>query len=151
MDTLDSELISLLNRLNKVQTQVGGPKSKNSHHTSALGDDGKIDRFIDLKNQMADRLNDIRETMENVQRLEQMQGSAGNPKELISAQSKIRTELTTLNANWGELDSVHRAEAKKKRSKFTPEEMSNRQQILTALQMEIQNIKEMQVKVRASF
>jgi hypothetical protein len=67
-----------------------------------------------------------------------------NPKELITAQSKVRTELTTLNEEWKELDNIHRHEAKKKRSKLSSEEMSWRQQIISSLLAEIQAIRDIQ-------
>jgi DNA repair ATPase RecN len=140
-DPLDGELIGLINKLNKIQKKVGGGKSE------AKGkNDGKIDRFSDLKDQMTERLMELKETFEDIQRLEKTPGS--NPKELIAAQSKVRTELTALNDDWKELDNNYRNEAKKKRSKLGPEELAQRQQILTTLQIEIQRIKVIQ---RAGF
>jgi DNA repair ATPase RecN len=136
-DSLDSELLLLISRLNKIQGQVGGAKSKwNKDH------DGKIDRFIDLKDQMTERLMNLKETFENIQSMEKSPGS--NPKELIGEQSKVRSELAALNEEWKELDSTYRNEAKKRRSKFSAEELSHRQQILDALQLEIQRIKDIQ-------
>ena len=139
-DSLDGELLALINKLNKIQKEVGGVKAK------ANVDGGKIDRFMDLKTQMTDRLMDLKETFENIQRLEKTPGS--NPKELIGEQSKVRSELALLNEDWKELDLTYRNEAKKRRSKFSEEELGERQQILTALQLEIQRIKEIQ---RAGF
>ena len=135
-DPLDGELLVLINKLNKIQGQVGGVKVKKGDH------EGKIDRFLDLKNQMTERLMGLKETFENIQVLEKNPGS--NPKELISEQSKVRSELTLLNEEWKELDLNYRNEAKKRRSKFSPEELEQRQQILNALQMEIQRIKDIQ-------
>lgn len=71
-----------------------------------------------------------------------------NPRELISLQSQVRTELATLNEDWKELDISYRNECKKRRSKISVEELSQRQQMLSALQEEIQRIKEIQ---RAGF
>jgi len=139
-DGLDSELIALINRLNKVQAEVGGPKKAQLAH--AIGEDGKIDRFVDLKNQMTDSLNEIRETLMGVQRMERQSGA--NPKERIQADSKIRTTLASLNENWNELDAIYKAEAKKKRSKFSKEDMALRQQVLGVLRQEIQSIRDLQ-------
>lgn len=140
-DSLDGELIGLINKLNKIQKKVGGGKLELKGKN-----DGKIDRFSDLKDQMTERLMELKETFEEIQRLEKTPGS--NPKELIGAQSKVRTELTALNNDWKELDNNYRNEAKKKRSKLGPEELAQRQQILTTLQTEIQRIKVIQ---RAGF
>lgn len=137
MDPLDTELNAIINKLNKVQGQVGGAKAK----VSVIGEDGKLDRFLDLKGRMLDRLHDLKETLQLKETLDK---AGGNPKDLIAAGSKIRTDLAALNDEWKELDHIYRAEAKKKRSKHTPEEMATRQQILMKLQMEITNIKEAQ-------
>ena len=136
-DSVDSELILLINKLNKIQKDVGGVKSKGSAES-----DGKVDRFIDLQNQMTERLMNLKETFEGIQSLEKTPGS--NPKELIGEQSKVRTELAALNEEWNDLDAVYRSEARKKRSKLTPEELSHRQQILDTLQVEIQRIRDIQ-------
>jgi len=137
MDPLDAELNTIINKLNKVQGAVGGGKAK----VSAIGEDGKLDRFLDLKGRMLERLHDLKETLQQKETLDK---AGGNPKDLIAAGSKIRTDLAALNEEWKELDQIYRAEAKKKRSKHTPEEMAMRQQILMKLQMEITNIKEAQ-------
>lgn len=49
-----------------------------------------------------------------------------------------------LNKTSLEMDTIYRLESKKKRSKFTPEELSARQRALVELQSEIQSIKEQQ-------
>ena len=141
-DALDGELITLINRLNKVQAEVGGPKK--NKHVAVFGEDGKIDRFLDLRNQMKDRVNDIIETLAAVQQMEKSPGS--NPKGIIEGNSKVRTELKTLVDNWAELDALYKAEAKKKRSKYSKESMQERQQILTDTRLEIEKIREMQRK-----
>lgn len=50
-DIIDVELIEIISKLNKIQVEVGGEKSKEKT-TAAVGEDGKIDRFLDLRNQM---------------------------------------------------------------------------------------------------
>lgn len=141
-DSLDGELIGLINRLNKVQVEVGGPAK--ARHAQVFGEDGKIDRFLDLRNQMQERINDIIETLQSVQQMEKSAGS--NPRGIIEANSKIRTEIKTLTDNWTELDALYKVEAKKKRSKYSKESMAERQQMLVALRLEIEKIREMQRK-----
>lgn len=138
-DALDSELISLLNRLNKVQKDVGGGKKDRN----SLGDvNGKIDRFLDLSETMKERLDVIKESGTEVRKLEKVPGS--NPTELITHQSKVRTELNLIAEEWKELDSLYRLETKKKRSRYTPEELSARQLIVVQMQRSIQEFKDMQ-------
>ena len=55
-DTVDAELNKILNRLNDIQREVGGKNKK-----KILGEDGKIDRFMEIKSNMIDRLMNIRE------------------------------------------------------------------------------------------
>lgn len=141
-DALDGELIALINRLNKVQAEVGGPKK--AKHVAVFGEDGKIDRFLDLRHQMMERVNEIVEALAAVQQMEKSPGT--NPKGIIEANSKVRTELKTLTENWAELDSLYKTEAKKKRSKYSKESMQERQQILVDLRLEIEKIREMQRK-----
>ncbi len=138
-DAIDLEILDLLGKLGQIQQVVGGaPKGKD--HISAVTADGKVDRFIDIRNQMVARLSELKETMDLKNRLEKSPGS--NPKELITAQSKIRTELATLQDEFKDLDSILSHETKKKRSKFTPEELQMRQQMLTKLHNEIEGVKE---------
>lgn len=138
-DGLDSELIGLLNRLNKVQKDVGGGKKDRK----LLGDvNGKIDRFLDLSETMKERLDIIKESGDEIRKLEKVPGS--NPTELITHQSKVRTELNLIAEEWKELDSLYRLETKKKRSRYTSEELSARQSIVVQMQRSIQELKDMQ-------
>lgn len=142
-DALDAELIAIINKLTKIQNEIGGGKQKDS---LAAKHGGKIDRFLDLRSQISERLEVIKLAIEDVKKMERVPGA--NPKELIGAQSKVRTELAYVNDEWRELDTVFRLEAKKRRSKFTPEELLERQDMLIQLQTQIMDIKEMQ---RAGF
>jgi hypothetical protein len=74
--------------------------------------------------------------VETAQGLEKQPGS--NPRELIAVQSQIRGDLATLNEDWKELDALFRSEAKKRKSKISPEEMGKREKILLEFQSEIQ-------------
>lgn len=139
-DSLDSELIELINKLTKIQSVVGGAKAKET--SSVVANDGSIDKFLDLRNLMVNKLNNLKDNLENVHNLEKSPGS--NPKELIALQSKIRTDLSSLNDDWRELDILYRNEAKKKRTKFSPEEMALRSNMVSSLQLEIQTIREIQ-------
>ncbi len=138
-DALDCELIGLINKLNKIQAEIGGGKQKDS---IAAKHGGKIDRFIDLKMQIGERLEVIKTTIDDVKKYEKMPGS--NPKDLIGSQSKLRNELSCVTDEWRELDTIFRLETKKRRSKFSPEELAERQNMLVDLQNQIQDIKEMQ-------
>eukprot|EP01033_Poteriospumella_lacustris_P012152 gene12152-8695_t len=137
-DSLDSELISLINRINKVQNVVGG-KKKNGGFGDARG---KIDHFIDLSERMKERLETIKAAVDEIKKLEKVPGA--NPTELITNQSKVRTELNLISEEWKELDTIHRLEKRKKRSRYTQEELDGRAMVVYTLQMSIQAIKDSQ-------
>lgn len=71
IDPLDNELLALVNKLTKIQKTVGGAKGKNS----ATDDhEGKMDRFLDLRDQMTERLMNLKDIFENIQRMEKSPG-----------------------------------------------------------------------------
>lgn len=70
--------------------------------------------------------------------------SGTNPKDLITEQSKLRQEMVLLLDEWKAMETIYRAEVKKKRSKYTPEEMADRNNTLQLFFQEIQGIKEVQ-------
>lgn len=188
-DNIDSELLIIINKLTSIQKEVGGAKK-----SAVLGEDGKIDRFLhhhhyysrqlttlylyltytmyrflDLRQTMTERIASVKESMESIKQLEK---ANANPKEIIIAQSKIRSELTKLNEvafisiifryfcgfcrcsrcghlpptltlphlmcarhllypaqDYTELQNSYNSEAKKKRSKFTSDDLALRQQV----------------------
>lgn len=138
MDALDTELLGLISRLNKIQKEVGGGEKKVIHQLSG----GKVDRFLDLCDSMNERLEIIKNAIDEIKKLEKTPGA--NPTELISNQSKVRSELNQLNDEWKELDMLFRIESKKKRSRHTPEELTARKDMVLQLQNAINNIKDMQ-------
>eukprot|EP00981_Chlorochromonas_danica_P012273 scaffold4731_cov175-Ochromonas_danica.AAC.19 len=138
-DPLDEELLGLLDRLSKVQKVVGGGKKDHQQHTDS---GGKVDRFINLYDIMTERLEKIKNAIDEIRKLERVPGS--NPKDLISNQSLVRTELAAITEDWKELDIIFRMEKKKKRSRFSPEQLEARQQMVVNLQQSIQEIKDIQ-------
>jgi SYP7 family syntaxin len=56
----------------------------------------------------------------------------------------VRTDLSALNEDWKELESMHRMEARKKRTKFSPEVMKLRKNMVEQLQLEISSIRDVQ-------
>eukprot|EP01040_Poterioochromonas_malhamensis_P004544 gene4544-4872_t len=143
-DSIDVELLSLVNKLNKIQRELGGGKNKNDKDKSGfLGTGGdKVDRFTDIEMKMEERIETLKSSIDEIQKLERVPGS--NPKELITLQSTVRTELSTLGDEWKEIDMIQRIESKKKRSRFTPEEIQRRQQVVIETQNIINNLKDLQ-------
>lgn len=135
-DVVDVELGGLIDKLSNIQNEVGGKKK-----TVVIGSDGKADRFMEIKSQMVERLQTIRELMQTTQGKEHV---GANAKDVIGGQNKIRQEMLELNDELLQLENLFKLEAKKKKSKYTGDEMSIRRQILTQFQQEIQAIKDFQ-------
>ncbi len=110
MDSLDCELIELVNRLNKVQSRVGGAKVKSS---SSSEERLKLDKFLDLRTQLTDKLEELKSKIEISKNPERLPGN--NPRELIALKSDIRNSLIQLGEGWQELSVIYGTEAKKKK------------------------------------
>lgn len=140
---MDAEVDTLLGKLYEIQEAVGGDLEKNKPGESAgKKKGGKGDRFEDVKSDMVGRLTTIRELMTAAANADSQ--TASNPKDIISQQSEIRENIRQLSSNWRELDGIYRAEARKKRSKFSPEELDRQKTIVSQLQEEIVKVKEIQ-------
>jgi hypothetical protein len=48
-DAIDLELLDLINKLNRIQKDVG---AKNKDEVTVTGADGNVDKFLDLRTQM---------------------------------------------------------------------------------------------------
>jgi DNA repair ATPase RecN len=137
-DAIDGELLALQNRLKAIQKEIGGAKEK----SKGFYHDGKMDRFLDVFAQMSERLETIKNCIEEIRKLEKVPGS--NPTELISNQSKVRSELNSLGDEYKELEMLQRLESKKRRSRYSPEELKDRHEKVVFMQTSIQDIKDLQ-------
>lgn len=138
-DSLDAELGGLLFKLKKIENAAG---KKNEGPQSIIGEDGKEDKFLTLKQRILAHVDSAKTLLDTVQGLERT--SSTNPKDLITEQSKLRQEMNVLMDEWKALETLYRAEAKKKRSKFSPEELAERSAALQEIFDQIQMIKDLQ-------
>lgn len=152
----DDELTVLLTKLYTIQETVGA-KEKSSeddkkaraqqagHQVMGSGKKAqkKGSRFLDLKSSIVDRLKTLHGLIE-----EQTGGNGkrSNPKEAIAAQAEIREQIRQAEDEWAELNELYKKEARKKKSKFTPEEMEVQQSLVLQLQSEIEKVKEVQLQ-----
>lgn len=140
---LDLEIDLLMAKLDTIQTDVGVPKEGKSKDGKDGG--GKAgpartgDRFLDLKAVMIGKLREIRTVMTEQQ--EAKSGGAANPKQTIEQDTKVRKLLRELNEDFQELETLYNNEAKKRRSKFSPEELRTREEVVIALQQEIEQVR----------
>ena len=120
-DGMDAELGGLLFKLKKIQQETGKSDDKSMN---VIGEDGKEDKFLSIKAQLLVHVSNTKVLLESVQSMEKMSGT--NPKDLITEQSKLRQEMVLLMDEWKAMEGIYKSEVKKKRSKYSPEEMSER-------------------------
>jgi hypothetical protein len=99
-------------------------------------------RLQEIKASMVERLSTIKDLLSSS--LETDRSGVSDPKAVIMTQSSIRENIRQLTEEWREMDNVYRVEAKKKRSKFSKEELANQQHIVVQMNDEINKIKELQ-------
>ena len=61
-DQIDAEINGLLSKLTKIQSEVGGGKVK----TQRVGEDGKVDAFLELRDTMIQRLENIKDVIDAI-------------------------------------------------------------------------------------
>ena len=132
--SIDAELTQLIAKLHRIQDEVGTIDGEKKKLRRGHG----VDRFSDLRNQLMDKLADLKENVDEVKRLESK--PAENPREVIAIQAKIRGDLAIVEEDWNELEGIYKAEVMKRKSKLTGEEKAARQKTLVDLQAEIQGM-----------
>ncbi|KAL9187081.1 hypothetical protein ACHAXT_010801 [Thalassiosira profunda] len=149
----DEELTLLLTKLYDIQEQVGAKEKTSAEEkrnraeqagqvTMGKGKKGKKtgSRFLELKSSIVDRLKTVHGLIE-----EQSESRRLNPKEAIAAQAEIRELIRQASDEWGELNEMYKKEARKRKSKFTPEELEVQQALVMQLNQQIENVKEAQL------
>jgi len=149
----DEELTLLLTKLYGIQEQVGAKEKTSDEEkknraeqagqvTMGKGKKGKKtgSRFLELKSSIVDRLKNINTLIE-----EQSSSKRSNPKEAIAAQAEIRELIRQASDEWSELNDMYKKEARKKKSKFTTEELEVQQALVMELNKQIESVKEAQL------
>lgn len=136
MSTSDAELVMLIGKLQTIQAEVGGKPTDKKPKSGGAGQD----RFMDIKSAMMQRLQTIRQMSNDAASAGR---TAGDPKQAIQKQAEIRTNERLLQEECRDLENLLFAERKKKKSKYTPQELEVRQEIVSTLKAEIQNVTQM--------
>jgi len=106
-------------------------------------------RFLELKSSIIERLQRIHELMrEETDRNKNSfnVASSNNPKEIIARQAGIREEIRQASDDWKELDGIYKNEAKKRKSKFSQEDLELQHVLVQRLYAQIDSVKESQMK-----
>ena len=149
----DEELQLLLTKLYTIQEQVGAVEKtsdedkKNRAATAGQVQMGKGrkgkktgSRFLELKSNIVDRLKSVHALQE-----EQSASKSLDPKVGIQAQAEIRELVRQAQDEWNEMNELYKKEARKKKSKFTPEELEVQQALVMQLNAEIEKVKDAQM------
>ena len=131
----DEELTLLLTKLYTIQEQVGAiekstdeEKKKKAEQsgqvTMGKGRKGKKtgSKFLELKSSIVDHLKSVHTLLE-----EQSNSNHLDAKGDIAAKAEIRELTRQAEDEWRELNELYKKEARKKKSKFTVEELEVQQ------------------------
>lgn len=153
----DDELTELLAKLYGIQEDIGAkPKSSveekkaRAENVVVMGQgkkaQEKASKFLQLKGDIVDRLKSIHQMLKDIKEKEQAGFGGDNAKEIIKMQADVREQLRQASDDWKTLDEIYKKEARKKRSKFTPEELEVQAELVQRLYTEIEKVKEAQMK-----
>mmetsp|Transcript_20746 Transcript_20746/g.30566 ORF Transcript_20746/g.30566 Transcript_20746/m.30566 type:complete len:328 (-) Transcript_20746:17-1000(-) len=156
---LDEELTGLLTRLYTLQEEIGAKaktsddeKRQKAENVSTMGKGKKANakgsRFLELKSSIISKLKSTHELIEKQAELEtgRIRITKGNnpANDGIANKANIREHVREMTEEWRDLDGIYKKEARKKRSRFTQEELAAQHTLVVSLQQEIEKVKEIQ-------
>mmetsp|Transcript_13025 Transcript_13025/g.19215 ORF Transcript_13025/g.19215 Transcript_13025/m.19215 type:complete len:318 (-) Transcript_13025:210-1163(-) len=157
MGVKDDDMITeLLTKLYTMQEDTGAKpktteeeKKQKAETVATMGTGRKAQakgsRFLELRSTIVGRLKDIHSKLQETKELENAGYGGDTPTRLIKLQAEVREEIRQATEEWKELDAIYKKEARKKKSKFTPEELETQQELVQRLAVEIEKIKEAQM------
>jgi hypothetical protein len=153
----DDELTELLTKLYGLQEDLGSkPKSSEdekkakAENVATMGSTKKAQkkgsRFLELKTTVVDRLKTIHALLKETKAKEAAGFGGDNAKDIIKMQSEIRENIRQAGDEWKEMDEIYKKEARKKKSKFSVEELEVQNELVRRLHAEIEKVKEAQMR-----
>ena len=153
----DEELTELLTKLYTIQEDIGAKpktseeeKKDKAKNVAVMGKGKKAEkkgsRFLELKSTVVDRLKAIHQLLKDTKQKEQAGFGGDNAKEIIKMQAEIREQIRQATDEWKEMDAIYKKEARKKKSKFTVEELEVQSELVKRLYAEIEKVKEAQMR-----
>lgn len=154
------ELTELLTKLYTLQEEVGAkPKTSveekrhKAANTKAMqGSTNKSaktgSKFMELRATIVERLRKIHGLLE-----EEAQRAKGgmsvargnNPKEVIAKQTEMRNEMKTAQEEWEKLNAIYLNEARKKKSKFSQDQLNAQQESVRRIAEELEKVRQAQM------
>jgi hypothetical protein len=153
----DEELTDLLTKLYTMQEDIGAkPKTSDDEkkdkakNIAVMGKGKKSEkigsRFLELKSTILERLRSIHQMLKDCKEKEKAGFGGDNAKEIIKMQAEVREQLRQAGDEWNEMDAIYKKEARKKKSKFTLEELETQSELVKRLHAEIEKVKEAQMR-----
>lgn len=153
----DEELTDLLTKLYTIQEDIGAKpktseeeKKNKAANIAKMGSGKKAEKkgskFLELKSTIIDRLKDIHRMLKETKELESAGYGGDNAKDIIKMQAEIREQIRQSTDEWRELEGIHKKEARKKKSKFSEEELEVQSELVRRLYAEIEKVKDAQMK-----
>ena len=137
----------------KLKTSRTGRRNK-AENASTMQGKGRAakkagTRFVELKGLIVDRLKKVHSLIEQEAERAQLVNfsvvtGGNNPKEAIQRQATIREEIRQAGDEWTELDALYKTEARKRKSKFSQEQLDVQQTLVQRLYSELEKVKELQ-------
>jgi len=150
----DQELTQLLTKLYTIQEDLGAKppstedeKKQKACAVKSMGKGKKANKmsnkFLQLKSSIVERLQDVHKLLQ--EKADRESGKVGvaagnNPKEVIAASQNMREQIREMSVEWEELNVLYRTEAKKRRSRFSEEELEVQETLVLRLQQEIETV-----------
>lgn len=153
----DDELTDLLTKLYTIQEDIGAKpktsdeeKKNKAENVATMGGTKKAQkkgsRFLDLKSTIVDRLKTVHNLLKETKSKEAAGFGGDNAKEIIKMQAEIREHIRQASDEWKEMDGIYKNEARKKKSKFSIEELEVQSELVKRLHAEIEKVKEAQMR-----
>lgn len=153
----DDELTVLLTKLYTIQEDIGAKpktsdeeKKNKAENIATMGKGRKAEkkgsRFLELKSTIVDRLKTIHQLLKDTKDKEAAGYGGDNAKEIIKMQAEVREQIRQAGEEWKEMDAIYKKEARKKKSKFTVEELEIQSELVRRLYAEIEKVKEAQMR-----
>lgn len=153
----DDDLTGLLAKLYTIQEDIGAkPKTTDAEkiakaaNVAKMGSGKKAEKkgsqFLELKSSIVDRLRKAHQLLKDSKELEGSGYGGDNAKEIIKMQAEVRENVRQATDEWRKLEKIYKKEARKKKSKFTPEELEVQSELVKRLYAKIEEVKEVQTK-----
>lgn len=153
----DEEITDLLTKLYTIQEDIGAkPKTSDdekrakAENTAKMGSTKKSEKkgskFLVLRSTILDRLKAVHQLLKDMKQLEGAGYGGDNAKDIIKMQAETRENIRQATDEWRELEAIYKKEARKKKSKFSKEELEVQSELVKRLYAEIEKVKAAQMK-----